>query len=330
VRLDRALALAVALALPGGVARAQLDAPPEPVLEPSPAPQTPPPVPPPIVAPLPRPEPRQPARQPYSATVHGRSPDWTQDRSFTSTRFWLLDPGRYEVQTWFRTRIQHEIDGTRGPAEFLLQQEIEIGLVPHLQLDLYENVTFNVDDSGKRGVQQEGVQIEARIAIPRYYGQIPLNPVIYLEWHPRHNNPDRAEVRLLLGGAPTRWLYLVANPYFETNVEETDVYEPGVTPTGAPVKHSKFIADAEVGTTLAAGFRITDWFRLSLEMKIGGDMLGDEKNDFHFVWFAGPGMILKPFHNNYFKIMATCLFALPGTDENAQQFEPLVILGSAF
>ena len=104
---------------------------------------------------------------------------------------------------------------------------------PHVQLDLYENLTFNVDDGGHRGVQQEGNQIEARIAIPSYYGQISRNPVIYLEWHPRHNEPDRAEFRLLLGGAPTRWLYLAVNPYVETNVESTDFVHAALDPRRA-------------------------------------------------------------------------------------------------
>src|SRR5579871_3610192 len=83
---------------------------------------------------------------PYQSTVkaHRPSPSWTQDRSFTSTRFWLLDPGSYEAQLWFRTRIPHQIGGTRGPADLLMQAEVEVGLVPHLQLDVYENLTFDV------------------------------------------------------------------------------------------------------------------------------------------------------------------------------------------
>jgi hypothetical protein len=160
------------------------------------------------------------------------------------------------------------------------------------------------------------VQIEARIAIPSRYGQIPLNPVVYLEFHPRHDAPDRAEIRLLLGGAPTPWLYLAANPYFEGNVETTN---------GA------YVADAEVGTTLAAGFRVASWLTLNAEAKIGGDMLGRADNQLRFVWFAGPGLLAKPLPGRlkrYLKIMATCLFALPGTDGAAQEFEPLVILGS--
>src|SRR5512143_3226006 len=53
-------------------ARAQLDAPAE--------------------APLPE---KQPPGDHFRSMVRGHrpSPEWTQDRSFTSTRFWLLDPG---------------------------------------------------------------------------------------------------------------------------------------------------------------------------------------------------------------------------------------------
>ncbi len=303
----------------------QLDAPPE-----SPLP------PPPESAFAPPPDPQKSANR-YQALIRGHrpSPQFTQDRSFTSTRFWLLDPGNFETQVWFRTRTFADSGMGRAPAEFLLQTEVEIGLVPHLQLDIYENLTFNVGQDGSRGLKQEGNQIEARIAIPSYYGQIWGNPVLYLEWHPRHGAPDRAEFRLLLGGAPTTWLYLAINPYVEANVQSTESYDQvGVDAMGSPtfIKSTKYIADMEAGTTLAAGVRITDWFRVSGELKIGGDMLGDANNKLHLVWFLGPGLILKPLKNNHLKIMATCLFAMPGTDlsAGAQQIEPLVILGSQF
>ncbi len=223
----------------------------------------------------------------------------------------------------------------RGPAGLRLQNEIDIGVWPHVQIDLYENMTFNEESDGVRRVQQEGNQIEARIAIPSYYGQMFANPVIYLEWHPRHNAPDRAEFRMLLGGAPRPWFYLVVNPYFETNVQETDIYTATTDAAGMAqvVKSSKYIADMELGTTVAAGFRLHDKLRLSAELKIGADMLGDPDNTLHFVWFVGPGFILKPLpakYRKYLKIMATCLFAMPGTPNQAQQIEPLIILGSQF
>jgi len=320
--------IAVLMVVPS-VAFAQLDAPPEPPSLPPPPPQEQP-------NPLVTPPPPPPKQSKYRSLVktHKPSPEWTQDRNFTSTRFWLLDPGNFEVETWLRTRFPHEVNGVRGPAELRWQHEIEIGVWPHVQIDLYENMTFNVGDDGKRTITQEGNQIEARIAIPSYYGQIFGNPVIYLEWHPRHNNPDRAEVRLLLGGAPKKWFYLVLNPYVETNIESTDTTEAALDPmTRMPivVTKSKFIADAEFGTTVAAGFRITEGLRLSAEMKIGADMLGDIDNKLHFVWWAGPGFIVKPLpekYRKYLKIMGTCLFGIPPNPPEAQRFEPLLIIGS--
>jgi hypothetical protein len=340
----------ISVALVSRPALAQLDAPPEPPLPPppqspqtpatqnsqNPAPQSPqnpaPQNPPSNLAPQ-NPAPVNPLASPpltrYQARVraHRPSPEWTQDRSFTSTRFWLLDPGNFEVQSWVRTRIyDHQ------PTEVLLQQEVEIGLIPHLQIDLYENIV-NLDANGNNNWSQEGVQLEARIAIPSYYGQLFGNPVIYLEFHPRHNQPDRAEIRLLLGGAPTRWLYLAANPYIESNVESTDIQNPVIVNGMAQIQtQTRFVADMEFGTTLAAGFRVTDWFRLSAEMKIGADMLGDIDNKLHFVWWAGPGFIVKPLKNKYLKIMGTLLIEIPPFPDpaQAQRYEPLFIVGSQF
>jgi hypothetical protein len=332
--------VALALALWPLAARAQLDAPPEPPLpeketqpqtqketQPQTQKETQPQTQKETQNPLAPPPP--PSRYQSFVRAHRPSPDWTQDRSFTSTRFWLLDPGNFEVQTWARTRI---FDG--APNELLLQQEIEVGLFPHVQLDLYENLSYVAAPNQPNNWNQEGVQLEARIAIPSYYGQMFGNPVLYLEWHPRHNAPDRAELRLLVGGAPTRWLYLAFNPYVESNIEPTDTAVATLVGGVPTVKtQTTFIADAELGTTAAAGFRITDWLRLSAELKIGADMLGDLKNRLHFVWFFGPGFIVKPLperYRKYLKIMGTCLFAMPGTDGGAQRFEPLFIVGSQF
>src|SRR5215472_8631391 len=74
------------------------------------------------------------------------SPTQTQDRVFSGTRFWLLDPGRYEVETWWSEKFKKD-----DPNEGLLQLEIEIGLAPHLQLDLYQN--FSIDNDGKFDVE---------------------------------------------------------------------------------------------------------------------------------------------------------------------------------
>jgi hypothetical protein len=290
---------------------------------------------------------------PYETLVHGHkpSPAWTQDRNFSTTRLWLLDPGSIEVATWWNTRIYE-----KGPNSLRFKEEIEIGVVPHLQLDLYANFRYDpVDGLTKPGkeinsadpaaassgeqpdesryIQWYGYSIEARIAIPSTYGQIPTNPVIYLEWISQPDAPGRVEARLLLGGAATKWLFLAANPYVEFNVEPTssDVTDDeGITTT-----RKTWLYDAEAGSTLAAGFGITDRFRLSLEAKVGVDMLGDEKNAWHFVTWLGPGFILKPFNNKYLKVIGTFLINLPVTDEDEghddpQRYEPVLIIASEF
>src|SRR6185369_13759380 len=119
-------------------ASAQKDAPPEPPDLPSkPSDEKKPAEPPALTPPPPFLPPPPLSRDQALVRAHRPSPAWTQDRSFTSTRFWLLDPGNYEVEMWMRTRIPHEIGGVRGPAEVRWQHEIEIGVVPHLQIDLY-------------------------------------------------------------------------------------------------------------------------------------------------------------------------------------------------
>lgn len=281
-------------------------------------------------------------------TGHKPSPVWTQDRNFSTTRFWLLDPGSVALETWAWARVYPK--GPNGsdpdPASIRFFQEVEWGIAPHLQIDLYGE--FHLDaqtdvttgkENASRYLSFESWRAELRIAIPNYYGQIPLNPVIYLEWISPTHDPSRAEARLLLGGQVTSWLFLAANPYFELNVGTTDK-SFGKDAMGADITKPVYLMDAEVGTTLAAGFRITDWFNLSLQAKIGGDMLGDENNRLHFVFWAGPGFIIKPLpakYQQYLKIIGTALFLIPGSDVNGgegrgydlpQQYEPTLIIST--
>jgi len=89
----------------------------------------------------------------YQTTVNAprvRSPPATQDRVFASTRLWKLDPGRYEVEVWWDEKLKRD-----EPNEALLKLEIEIGLTPHIQLDIYQNFIIS---NGQFDV--EGNQIE--------------------------------------------------------------------------------------------------------------------------------------------------------------------------
>ena len=60
------------------------------------------------------------------STVRGRkpSPQWTQDRNFASTRFWVLDPGEYAVETWLWTRVYPTTNGIQDPASIRILQEV--------------------------------------------------------------------------------------------------------------------------------------------------------------------------------------------------------------
>src|SRR5262245_61980549 len=167
----------------------------------------------------------------YETTVERRSPEFTQDRTFGATRFWKLDEGVYEAEVWWRLR------DPRGPGHYhLVQAELEIGLSPRIQLDLYENLLIQDGE-----LYHEGNQIEARIAIDPVYGRTWGNPVVYLEWHPRHLDADRAETRLLLGGELAPKLLGAANLFYEQNITNTV---------------AGFVPNPEVGVTASLSYAV--------------------------------------------------------------------------
>jgi len=240
----------------------------------------------------------------YETVVHTRkpSPSQTQDRVFSGTRFWLLDPGRYEVETWWTEKFKKD-----GEREGLFQVEIEIGLAPHLQLDLYQN--FSLDNDGHFDV--EGNQIELRYSFGRSYNEIPLNPVLYLEWHPRKGVQDRAEVRLLLGGDLVPRMLWAANLFFETNVN----YFKNPSAEGG---------DIELGATAAASFSLIPQLRLGLETKLGVDQHGE--STFYPMALVGPNLLLKSTALGL-KLTATAFLGLAPKDPRVQV---LTIAGWAF
>ncbi len=242
-----------------------------------------------------------PSEEPNYRTVvqsYKESPPATQDRLFAGTRFWRLDPGRYEVETWWESQVAKDGSGT----SHLLQAEIEIGLTPHIQIDLYEVMQVKPGQA----LTHEGNRIELRYSLARQYGEIWANPTIYLEWHPRHDAPDRAEARLLLGGQIAGSILGAANLFYEQNVETSG-------PDGT---------DAELGAQLAANFALTTWLRLGGELKLGLDQHATSK--FSTVALAGPNAILKL---GRFKLTATLFFGIASEDP---RIDPFLIAGYAF
>jgi hypothetical protein len=230
------------------------------------------------------------------------APEWTQDRNFPGTRFWKLDKGRMEVELWWRARDPRSV-----PAYNIVQLEFEVGLTDRIQLDIYENLT---DEGGSW--TREGTQIEARIAIDPVYGRTPLNPVIYLEWHPLHLGPTRTEVRLLGGGelmGPT--LVGAVNLFYEQNVTDG----PG----------GIYIPNPEAGFTAAASYAVAGQrLRLGAETKFALEKETFDDAEWEKQWLVGPNLSTR-LVGTRLKLYATVLF---GLTDDAKKIDATLILAS--
>ena len=117
-------------------------------------------------------------------------PEWTTARRFPGTRVYLQQqPWGMAVEQW--VRFQHFRDGTSVAR---MQEEFEIGLPHRFQLDFYESWTVNQD----WWAQQSEWSAEIRYALADW-GQIPLNPTLYLEYSQHDHEANALEGKLLLG-----------------------------------------------------------------------------------------------------------------------------------
>lgn len=241
------------------------------------------------------------------------SPHWTQTRSFAATRFWLLDPGRQSVEAWYGLRTCK--DGScRQPNQSTVTQhlwQIEYMVSPFrgFQLDVYFNY---IKEPG--GVDPdahvEGMQIEGRFT-PFRYGEVFLNPTLYLEWHPQTRGPNRAEARLLFGGEITRRLRGATNLFFEQNVDSPD----GVK--------ANFVADREVGFTAALSYAVIDRvLSLGAETRILEDQQGDRET-YQNVAKLGPAVWLSDETGSVFVVGSF----LCGLTDHSDKFNTIVVVG---
>jgi len=243
----------------------------------------------------------------YQTTINApriKSPVDTQDRVFAASRFWKLDPGRYEVEVWWDEKFYRNGE----PSYSLLKLEIEIGLTRHIQLDLYQNFSLS---QGQFNV--EGNQFEIRYAFAAEYNEISWNPVLYIEWHPRKQAQDRAELRLLMGGdLPWAGGLWASNIFAEGNVDYFNAsYAEGF--------------DGEFGATAAVSFPVAgDWLRLGGEVQGGVDQHGSPR--FYASGLIGPNVLIT-YRPAGLKLTATALFGLFHEDPACRLF---VIAGWQF
>jgi hypothetical protein len=136
-------------------------------------------------------------------------PVWTTRRPFTTTRAYVIPAGTIETEFWVRHRTFKEMDET----ETLYQEEIEVGLPGRIQLDFY----LNQQKKPEKKVDHEGYQLELRYAFADW-GVLPLNPTIYLEYHPRKDKPEKAEARLLLSDDMAHGWHYAVNVGYEVEL----------------------------------------------------------------------------------------------------------------
>jgi hypothetical protein len=237
----------------------------------------------------------------YQTTVlsYRPSPPDTQTRQFTLSRFWRLDPGRYEVELWLDTQFAKHGEGS----ESTLKAEIEIGLSTHIQLDIYLN--FGWASGGESSAfAYQGVSLEMRYSIASYYNAISWNPVLYFEFTTNKSAQDRFEFRFLTGGDLPFWGGLWASNFFVENNIDTYNGEDGL--------------DMEIGVTASANFPvIKDWFRLGAELRTGVDQHGT--STFYGNFQIGPELVLT-YQPANLKLTASALFGVCSEDPLVRLF----------
>jgi hypothetical protein len=148
-----------------------------------------------------------------------RQPDWTTRRRFSSADVYVQPPGQIEVSAGWVVREPNE----DGHTEHQFLQEIEVGLPYRFQADLELAEEVNGSDG-----EFSSVGVEARWALAEW-GQIFLNPTVYLEWEFHPDEADEFEAKFLLAESVTRRLFTAVNFFYEQQVGGEDEQEIAIS-----------------------------------------------------------------------------------------------------
>lgn len=146
-----------------------------------------------------------------------KQPEWTaRPHRFATTRTYVLPPGVIEADLW---AISEFDEGARPAYEF--QEELLFGLPNRFQLDFYQVQSKTGSDS----LQSDAHKVEVRWALNEW-GEIPLNPTLYVEWESDSTeDSDAVEYKLLLAeNLAPKW-YWAGNAVYEqeySNNRETE------------------------------------------------------------------------------------------------------------
>ncbi len=143
-------------------------------------------------------------------------PRWSVDRRFPGTRIYVVPEGTVEFGYWLRADVPRH-----GPAETQNIFELEFGLPYRFQLDFYGIVR---KDGGEENFFDNAVEVRYALAD---WGKIWGNPTLYAKYGNIDQEPDKVELKLLLGDdlAP-RW-HWGQNLLWETQTGGEREYEYG-------------------------------------------------------------------------------------------------------
>ena len=122
-----------------------------------------------------------------------KQPRWTAQRRFPTTRMYVVPEGKVEFEWWCRYTAPFADPGRER--EVRSYYEMEFGLGHRLQFDVY----LVTQQEGMRAMELKREQAELRYALADW-GKIWGNPTLYLEWQHRHDENDRLEGKILIGG----------------------------------------------------------------------------------------------------------------------------------
>jgi hypothetical protein len=226
-------------------------------------------------------------------------PEWTTARRFPNTRVYVQQPPwGFGVEQWLKAQWP------RGESSnYLLQEEIEVGLPHRFQIDLYEN--WRIDNHGS--VFHDSIAFEGRWALADW-GKIWGNPTLYAEWkfadHSR--GPDAYEFKLLLGDEITpRW-------HWGFNA----IYEQEVGGGRA----------TEIGASLALSYTVID-SKLSagLELKIESETERGARSNAPLEIDLGPSLQWRPTEHAHLDVAP-----LVGLTSDSPHVELWVVIGFDF
>jgi len=240
----------------------------------------------------------------HAGTFDGGDPDEalvaTDDAErhelFALTPFWRLAPSTYRLE------LSYAASGTLSAVDQASELRATVGLTDHVQLAVAED--FGRPSDGE--VAHQGSRVALRYSVAGAYGQVPGNPVVEVEFNPRHLSPDRAAIRASAGGAVTDRVVTATGVFLEQNLERH-------TPAGV---------DGSFGVTASGSYRYRDHTRFGAELALG---LAERGTDtYRPVLKAGPSMSAE---GGGFTVTTSLLCDL---SEATLKPEPLVVLGRSF